>query len=137
GVRPSFGLEYASRRRENPAVIMLQLPGYGTPGPWQEFPAYGPSIEAAGGFNALLGGPDEPPQKLGSDVYADYVGGRYAALSLITALARRRATGEGSYIDLSMYEGIIHLLGDAVLSAAARAPPPRISRRDPPIAPPA
>jgi benzylsuccinate CoA-transferase BbsF subunit len=135
-VLPSYGLDYDSLRALKSDIIVLQLSGYGTPGPWQEFPAYGPSIEAAAGLNALLGEPDEPPQKLGSDVYADYVSGRFAVLALLGALDRRRRTGEGQYIDLSMYESLAHLLGDALLTAAATGEPiPRLGNRDAAIAP--
>ncbi len=65
---------------------MLQLSGYGTPGPWQDFPAYGPSVEAAGGMNAAMGQPDEPPQRVGGGVFADTLGGRYAAMAVSPAL---------------------------------------------------
>jgi crotonobetainyl-CoA:carnitine CoA-transferase CaiB-like acyl-CoA transferase len=39
-----YGLDADALRALNPELIVLQLSGYGTPGPWQDFPAYGPSV---------------------------------------------------------------------------------------------
>lgn len=120
--RPRFfrrlGLSYEALCAVRPDIIVLQLSGYGTPGPWQDIGAFGPSVEAAGGMDASIGDPEDPPAKVGSGVFADGAAGRYTALALTMALERRRTTGVGRYIDLSMYEGIAHLLGDRVLEAA-------------------
>jgi benzylsuccinate CoA-transferase BbsF subunit len=136
GVMERFGLGADDLLALRYDLIVLQLSGYGTPGPWQDFPAYGPSVEAAGGMNYLMGRPTHPPVRVGSGVFADQLSGRYAALALIAALERRRATGRGQYIDLSMYESIVHLLGHHALGAAASG---RLSRRlgnrDPVFAP--
>jgi crotonobetainyl-CoA:carnitine CoA-transferase CaiB-like acyl-CoA transferase len=123
-VLPHAGLGYAALREARRDIIVLQLSGYGVPGPWQEFPAFGPSVEAAGGMDAAIGEQQDPPLKVGSGVFADQTAGRYAALAILMALDARRHTGQGRYIDLSMYEAIVHLLGERVLSAAAtgRAP---------------
>ena len=131
-----YGLDYAGLRAVKPDIIALQLSGYGAPGPWQSFPAFGPSVEAAGGMNASIGGPDDPPMRVGSGVFADQTAGRYAALAILMALEERRLTGEGCEIDLSMYAGIVHLLGDRVLGAAkAGHAPPKLGNRDPAIVP--
>lgn len=127
--RPRFlrgiGLTYEALSAVRPGIIMLQLSGYGTPGPWQDIGAFGPSVEAAGGMDALIGRPDDPPTKVGSTVFADQTAGRYAALAIAMALEQRRGTGQGRYIDLSMYEGIAHVLGDRVLGAVRIGRPPQ------------
>jgi crotonobetainyl-CoA:carnitine CoA-transferase CaiB-like acyl-CoA transferase len=115
---------------------VLQLTGFGTPGPWQEFPAYGPAVEALGGINAMMGEPGEPPQRIGSSVFADTLAGRYAALALCAALLRRDVTGRGEYIDLSMYECVVSVVGDAVARAARTGTaPPRLNNRSESAAP--
>lgn len=126
----SIGLGYEALRAARPEIIVLQLSGYGTPGPWQEIGAFGPSVEAAGGMDATIGEPDDPPTKVGSTIFADQTAARYAALAIVTALERRCATGQGRYIDLSMCEGITHLLGDLLMGAAraGRAPSKRGNR---------
>jgi crotonobetainyl-CoA:carnitine CoA-transferase CaiB-like acyl-CoA transferase len=136
-VMPRFGLGPEELLRLKPELIVLQLTGYGVPGPWQAFPAYGPSVEAAGGMNRLSGNESDPPVRVGSGVFADQLSGRFAALALLAALHRRRETGRGQYIDVSMYESIVTLLGHYVLNAArtGRAMPERRGNRDPSIAP--
>ncbi len=136
-VMPRFGLAPGDLLGKRPDLIVLQLTGYGGPGPWQDFPAYGPSVEAAGGMNRLSGLETDAPVRVGSGVFADQLSGRFAALALVAALKRRRETGRGQYIDVSMYEGIVSLLGHYVLNAArtGRAMPPRRGNRDPLLAP--
>ena len=135
-VMRKFGLDYASLMALKSDIIALQLTGYGAPGPWTDFPAYGPSIEAVAGMNASIGEDGDEPVKLGSDVFADYASGRYAALAMIAALERRRATGKGSYIDVSMYESIVHLLGElASETSRSGRPHERLGNRDHHLAP--
>lgn len=135
-VMAKYGLGYQEVARINPQAIVLQLSGYGTPGPWQDFPAFGPSVEAAAGMNALVGDSTYPPMRIGSDIYADQGAARYAVLAIIAALEHRRRTGQGQYIDLSMYEAMVHLIGETVLYAARHGrSPARLGNRHPAIAP--
>ena len=136
GVMERLGLGYESLSALNPSLIGLELSGYGAPGPWAGYPAFGPSTEAAGGMNALIGPEDGPPVRIGSGVWADQLGGRYAALALIAALEERQRTGKGRFIDFSMAEGISQLLGHTVLEAALGQPTPaRLGNRDRDFAP--
>ncbi len=136
-VMPSFGLGPAGLLAINPRLVVLQLSGYGSPGPWEDFAAYGPSVEAAGGMNRLSGNESDPPVRVGSGVFADQLSGRYSALGLIASLREVRRTGKGRYLDVSMYECIVNLLGQFVLNAArtGRALPPRRGNRDAAMAP--
>jgi crotonobetainyl-CoA:carnitine CoA-transferase CaiB-like acyl-CoA transferase len=136
GVMARYGLDYDGLRTIRADIISLQLSGYGVPGPWQSFPAYRPSVEAAAGMNASIGGAADPPMRVGSGVFADQTAARYAALAVLMALVQRRLTGEGRHIDLSMYAGIVHLLGDRVLEAASLGHAPhRMGNRDVSLAP--
>lgn len=123
-VMDRFGLDYPSLRALKPDVIALQLTGYGTPGPWAEIAAFGPNVEAAGGLNALTGDADEPPQRIGGGVFADTMAGRYCALAILGALDHRERTGEGQYVEVSMYECIARGLGELVQAAAGSGEPP-------------
>ncbi len=131
-----FGLDHETLRASNPRLIVLQLSGYGTPGPWQDYPAYGPSVEAAGGMNGSMGDESQLPQRVGGGVFADTVGGRYAALAICAALLHRDRTGDGQYIDAAMYEAIVTGIGDLVAEASATdAPPKRYGNRHERFAP--
>jgi crotonobetainyl-CoA:carnitine CoA-transferase CaiB-like acyl-CoA transferase len=119
-----YGLDEATLRQEKPELICLQLSGYGTPGPWSNYPAFGPSTEAAGGFNRLMYAEDEIPTRLNTGVFSDQLAGRHAALAIVAALQRRRETGAGAGIDLSMTACITHLLGENMTRASMLAETP-------------
>lgn len=116
-VLAKYGLSPEELRREKPELIVLKLSGYGTPGPWTDYAAFGPSVEAAGGMNRIMGAAGRPVG-VGSGVFADQLAGRYAALALITALRAREETGAGRTIDLSMVECIAHLMGPFLARAS-------------------
>jgi len=135
GVMERLGLGSEEVARLNPSAIVLQLSGYGSPGPWSNYPAFGPSTEAAGGMNQLMGRDPDPPVRVGSGVFSDQLAGRFAALSLLAALERRHRTGDGCYIDLSMAEAISMVIGHTVLAAALSEPSERLGNRDRDFAP--
>lgn len=135
GVMEKLGLGYDVLAALNPSVIALQLSGFGSPGPWSRYPAFGPSTEAAGGMNRLIGEDPEPPIRIGSGVFSDQLGGRFAALAIIAALEERRRTGQGRSMDLSMMEAISLLVGNTVADAALGIEPPRLGNRDRDYAP--
>jgi len=132
-VLPKYGLGAKQLRKQYSRLITLQLSGYGTPGPYSDHPAFGPSTEAAGGLNRLLAGPQDIPIRIGSAVFSDQLAGRYAALALLAALETRRQTGQGQSIDLSMTAGISHMLGQPISEALRRGEmsdvPPNRDRR--------
>jgi crotonobetainyl-CoA:carnitine CoA-transferase CaiB-like acyl-CoA transferase len=131
-VKRAFGLTYDELRSERADLIMLSLSGYGQTGAWSERPTYGPGIESAAGHARSAGYADAPPTRPGTIVYADTISGFYAALAILGALHRRRATGEGAYIDLSMYEANAFHLGLSVTrSSLSGQPETRRGNADP------
>lgn len=136
GVMERLGLGPDDLHAINSSVIVLQLSGYGAPGPWSGYPAFGPSTEAAGGMNHLIGEAGAAPVRVGSGVFSDQLSGRFTALALIAALEERQRTGKGCVIDLSMAEAISMLIGHTVLEASLGLPPePRRLNRDRDFAP--
>ncbi len=135
-VMAGFGLSPEDLLAIKPDLIVLQLTGYGTPGPWAAYPAYGPSTEAAGGLNSLMGNESDEPVRIGSGVFADQLSGRFATLAILAALERRQRTGKGEVIDLSMTESITTLLGGAIAGAHLNGrAPERPGNRDACFAP--
>lgn len=120
-VLPKYGLGAEQLRARKPELITLQLSGYGAPGPWSNFPAFGPSTEAAGGLNRLLVNTNETPIRVSSGVFSDQLAGRHAALAIVAALRKRQQTGRGAALDLSMTSAIMHLLGPQMVEASLAA----------------
>jgi crotonobetainyl-CoA:carnitine CoA-transferase CaiB-like acyl-CoA transferase len=107
-----------------PDVIMISLSGYGQDGPWRDFSAYGMGLEPASGISSLTGYPGGDPLRTGisfTDPYSGIVG----AGAVLAALAYRRRTGKGQYIDLSEQEAAIPVTGYALADYAMNGRDPQ------------
>ncbi len=124
-VMRQFGIDYPSIRALKPDVIYLSLTGFGTTGPWGERPLFGPGAEAVSGHNEMIGPADAWPGRPGTIVYADNTCGLNALFAILAALDHRDATGQGTHIDISLYEAQISHLGAVVAERSFGAPLPK------------
>ena len=108
---PGLGLGYDVLREANERIIYVSMPGYGRTGPYSDRVAYGPSVEAMTGLNAVMGySPTEPRNT--AVALPDPIGGVTAAAAVVTALYRREATGRGAFVERSMHESGVSLMGE-------------------------
>lgn len=116
GVADRLGIGQKQLREVNPSLIYCSITAFGQDGPYRDRPGHDLNCAAMGGLIALaaaMGGPVTPPPVL----LADLASGLYAAVAVLAALAERQKTGKGTYIDLSMTESIVSLLGSEINSA--------------------
>ncbi len=113
-VMKNWGLDYATLKETRPELIMLSMSGMGQTGPWRDYVAFGPTVQALSGMTHLTGFPERAPLGLGYS-YADHVAGVMGALAILEAVEQRQKTGEGKHIDLSETEAMCSLLGTAIL----------------------
>ena len=52
---------------------------------------------------------------------ADYAGGTFALIGILSALHRRRSSGEGACLDIAMFDGLLAMGDIALTGALARA----------------
>ncbi len=104
-----FGLDYENVRAVNPGIIYCSITGYGQFGPYKERPGYDFIIQGMSGLMSITGEPGGMPMKVGVAI-TDVIAGLYAAISILAALYRRKATGEGEYIDISLLDTSISAL---------------------------
>lgn len=98
-VMQNFGLGFAALASENPGLVMLSMPAFGSDGPWSEYVAYGSGLEMAGGL-AHWGKGDEPPEV--ADIpYLDYLSGAYGALGVLAAILQRDVRGTGCHLEVA------------------------------------
>jgi len=116
-VMPNWGLDYENLKKVKPDLIMVSLSGMGETGPWRDFTAFGPTIQALSGITWLTSFTPDTPLGLGYS-YADHVAGLMAALAVLLALEYRYRTGQGQYIDISEYEAMLTLLGPAIMDCS-------------------
>ncbi|MGA8657732.1 MAG: CoA transferase [Chthoniobacterales bacterium] len=102
GTLGSFGMDYQSLRRVNPAIIYCSITGFG-PGKDQDRPGYDFLVQARGGLMGITGNSDGEPTKVGVAV-ADVVCGLFAANTILAALHRRSLTGQGACLEVPLFE---------------------------------
>jgi crotonobetainyl-CoA:carnitine CoA-transferase CaiB-like acyl-CoA transferase len=96
---------------------MVRISGYGQDGPYSHRPGYGTIAEATSGIPSFTGFPDKPPT-LSAFPLADAVAGLFGAMGAMFAIYHRdvRGTGEGQYIDVSLYEPLFRLVESFVIA---------------------
>jgi crotonobetainyl-CoA:carnitine CoA-transferase CaiB-like acyl-CoA transferase len=119
GVLERLGLGFEVLRTVKPDLVMLSVSSSGQTGPDRHFAGYAPLFGAWGGLSELTGWADGPPVEMRHVM--DHTVGMNAAVAVMAALHRRRATGEGGLVDVSAREVASSLLGEALLLAAAGA----------------
>lgn len=113
-VMENWGFTYEKLKEVNPQLVMVSLSGFGHMGPWRDYAALGPSLQALSGITELTSYDDGRPYGIGL-AYADHVSGLYAALAALSALRRRDMTGKGAFVELSEYEAACSLLGPELM----------------------
>ncbi len=92
-------------RAVHPGLIACDISGYGLGGPRTDDKAYDLTIQAEGGAIALTGTPEQAT-KVGFSI-ADISSAMYAFSSILAALYREQATGEGASVEVSMLESLV------------------------------
>lgn len=135
GVMDSMGLGYEELKKMKPDLIVASISGYGHTGPLKDYMGYGPAIPPITGLSALTGYVDGPPQELGVSI-GDPNAGITAAVAICASLAARKRTGEGQYIDASLWGAAAVLAGEGWMEYAMTGrEPARQGNRDIQMAP--
>ena len=129
-VMANWGLNYNELKQTKPELIMLSMSGMGQTGPWQNYTAFGSTVQALGGLTGLTGYDRDNPMGSGH-AHADTIAGLYGAFVILAALDYRDRTGLGRYIDLSEYEAVCTLVGTSLLEVSANNPEPGPSGNKP------
>ncbi len=133
GVISRLGLGFEALRAVKADIVMLSVSSSGQSGPDSHFAGYAPLFGAWGGISDLTGYADGPPVEMRHVM--DHTVGMNAAVAVMAALHRRRATGLGSYVDVAAREVASSLIGEALLLAAAGAGQTRMGNSHPRMAP--
>jgi len=124
GAAARLGLSYEALRDRYPRLIVCNISGYGSYGPYRDKKAYDLLIQSESGFLSITGGPDSPA-KAGCSI-ADIAAGMYAYTNILSALLQRSKTGLGREIDVSMLESMVEWMTYPLYYAFDGAsPPPR------------
>jgi crotonobetainyl-CoA:carnitine CoA-transferase CaiB-like acyl-CoA transferase len=114
GVVERLGVGYEAVRAVNPRIVYCALTGYGQNSPWRDLVGHDVNYLAMAGLLDQTGtGPDAPPAIPGTQIADVAGGGLSAALGILLALQARERTGAGQYVDVSMTDGVMGMMGYA------------------------
>ena len=124
GAAARAGLGVESLQADNPRLIVCDISGYGTSGPYESMKAYDLMVQSEAGLLSVTGTENEMA-KVGISV-SDIAAGMYAYSSILAALLERGQTGKGAHLDVSMFEATVEWMGFPLYYAYDGAePPPR------------
>lgn len=98
-----LGLDYASVKRINPAIVYCGAYGFSRNGPYGKRAAYDDVIQAASGIAEMVGRASGTPGYL-PFALCDKVAGLTITYAILAALFHRERTGEGQEIEVPMFE---------------------------------
>ncbi len=134
GSAARLGFGAAALRERYPRLIVCDLSGYGSSGPYRDKKAYDLLVQCETGVVAVTGTP-EMPAKAGIAV-ADLSGGMYAYSGILTALYQRERTGQGTALEISLFDGLAEWMGyPAYFTKYGGSPPARTGASHATIAP--
>jgi crotonobetainyl-CoA:carnitine CoA-transferase CaiB-like acyl-CoA transferase len=110
GVMDRLGVGYAALAEINPRLIYCAISGFGLSGPMRDKPSFDIVTQALSGTLSINGERGHMPVKLGIPL-GDMVGGVFGPMAVLAALHERTRTGKGRLVDISLYDGLIGMLG--------------------------
>ena len=124
GVMDRLGLGYAAARTRNPKLVYCSVSGFGQDGPLAGEAAYAPVVHAMTGFDlaVMAAQGDEVEPRASGVMIADVVAASYAFGAVQSALLRRERFGEGAFVDVSLIESMMSLVGIQYQEAQAPRP---------------
>ncbi len=109
GAAERLGIGPDTLRAGRPRLVSCSVSGYGAGGDLEDAKAYDALVQAEAGVISVTGTP-EAPAKAGIPV-ADIAAGMYAFSGILAALYRRERTGEGTHLEVSLFDSLVEWMG--------------------------
>ena len=110
GVAERLGIDYAALKAEKPDLVYCSISGFGRTGPRAGSPGYDVILQAFSGVMSLTGEPGGGPIRSPISPI-DQTTGMHALSGILAALLHRDQTGEGTYLEVSLFETAVGFLG--------------------------
>lgn len=129
-----LGFGPAELRLRFPRLVIAELTGYGSTGPYAGLKAYDLIVQAEAGLISITG-VEDAEAKAGIPV-ADIAAGTYLLQGVLAAVYARERSGEGAYVSLSLFDGLVEWMGFPMYHALySHAEPPRLGMAHPSLVP--
>lgn len=119
GVTQKLKIDYDNAKAHNPSLVYCSISGYGQDGPLSRVPGHDLVIQSMTGLMGMNLDREPVPPVPGFQS-ADYAAAAMATIGVLAALVRRKETGEGCYIDLSMFDSLFSMGNIVLLGGMAR-----------------
>ena len=103
-------IDYPVLKEINPRIIYCSISGFGQDGPWADFPGFDQIAQGMSGIMSVTGFPETGPTRVGVAI-GDSVAGIFAAYGVLAALFERERSGLGQFLETSLLEGLVAVLG--------------------------
>lgn len=114
GVADRLGVGYDEVKGRNRRIVYCSTTGYGQSGPRAQCAGHDLNYLAVGGFlgntERLDGERAGKPALPGATIADAAAGGMQAVIAILAALVARERTGEGSYLDVAVADGVLALM---------------------------
>ena len=98
-----LGLDATSLMALKPTLVYCNMGAFGARGPLSARPGYDPLMQAASGIMSVVGTVGQPSVRVGPSM-VDMGTGMWAVIGILSALLKRRDSGVGTVVDVSLYE---------------------------------
>jgi CoA:oxalate CoA-transferase len=137
GTLARLGFSYEVMSDINPRIIYASISGFGHDAlpAYADKPAYDMVAQAFSGLMSITGPEGGPPVRVGTSV-GDITAGHQCAIAILAALWYRERTGRGQVIDMSMVDGLVYILENALVRYTLRGEVPGpLGTRHPTVTP--
>jgi crotonobetainyl-CoA:carnitine CoA-transferase CaiB-like acyl-CoA transferase len=126
GVVERLGIGYRAVAARAPRIVYASIAAFGQSGPYRDLAAHDLATEAMTGVLSLNRGGDGKPA-IPAIANADMLASMMALSGVLMALYRRKETGRGDYLDISMADSLLACLANNLGTAMTERRQPVLS----------
>ena len=115
GTLEKMGLDPKDLLEINPGLVITRISGFGQEGPYSKRPCFDAVAQSISGLMDMNGEIDQPPEMIGAYV-CDISAGLYGVIGTLAALYRKKVTGRGQVVDVSLLDSAMPLTHTAILN---------------------
>ena len=131
GTLEKWGIGNDVLREKFPRLVHCRISGFGADGPRGGNPGYDAIIQAMTGMIAATGSPESGPMRIGVPL-VDITTGLYAAIGILMALSERQRSGQGQFLETTLYETGLAIMHPHTANYFMHGKPPALTGNEHP-----
>ena len=112
GIPRRLGIDYEKIQGINSGIVYASITGFGQDGPYRDIVGHDINYISIGGLLDMTGNAGGAPVLPGTLIADFAAGGMSAAIGILAALAARERSGRGQFVDVSMTDAVVGLMGE-------------------------